>query len=382
MFPLLRTDPERAAWIDKVAADIGALAEASRAELDAANRENRFPRAVYAELGRRGYLGPMVPKQWGGLSGGVAEYVVINEEIGRHGMVTGQVAIQGQRWLLDWGTAEQKERWLRGIAAGELVFSESISEKNAGSSFKTMQATATRDGSDWILNGHKTHVNMGADCDVTLFYGYAPEGLTSFLVDTSLPGVTTKVTDAIGSRLIRTADVDFDNVRVRDADLLGPAGGGMQTFLSTFNVSRLGNASELIGLGRRALELALRYAQQRQVGDSMVTDFQGIQWMVADSWTALQAASLARDLAAQVYDQGQEIALHTTAAKQLAITGAESASRTAYSMTGGHSLYFDQPYTDIDNEIKVLKVAGGSSEIMRNYIARRILKDPGHEGVN
>ena len=359
MFPLLRTDPERAAWIDRFAADIGALAEDSRAELDAANRQNRFPREIYAELGRRGYLGPLVPREWGGLGGGAAE-----------------------RWLLDWGTVEQKERWLRGIAAGQLVFSESISEKNAGSSFKTMQATATRDGADWILNGDKTHVNMGADCDVTLFYANAPEGLTSFLVDTSLPGITTEVTDAIGSRLIRTADVHFDHVRVRDADLLGPAGGGLQTFLSTFNVSRLGNASELIGLGRRAMELALRYAQQRQVGDNMVTDFQGIQWMVADAWTALHAASLARDLAAQIYDQGQEVALHTTAAKQLAVIGAESASRTAYSMTGGHSLYFDQPYTDIDNEIKVLKVAGGSSEIMRNYIARRILKEPGHEGVN
>jgi alkylation response protein AidB-like acyl-CoA dehydrogenase len=382
MFPLLRTDPDKNAWIDRVAADIGALAEDSRHELDAANRENRFPREIYRELGRRGYLGPMVPRQWGGLGGGVAEYVVISEETGRHGMVTGQVAIQGQRWLLDWGSDEQKGRWLAGIAAGELVFSESISEKNAGSSFKTMEATATRDGSEWILNGHKTHVNMGADCDVTLFYGYAPEGLTSFLVDTSRPGVSATVTNAIGSRLIRTADVSFDNVRVRDDDLLGPPGGGMQTFLSTFNVSRLGNASELIGFGRRTLELALRYAQHRQVGNNMVTDFQGIQWMLADSWTALQAASLARDLAAVIYDQGQDPALHTTTAKQLAIVGAESASKTAYSMTGGHSLYFDEPYTDIDNEIKVLKVAGGSSEIMRNYIARCILKDPGHEGVN
>jgi alkylation response protein AidB-like acyl-CoA dehydrogenase len=382
MFPLLRTDPERSAWIDRTAADIGALAEDSRTELEAANRENRFPREIYQELGRRGYCGPMVPAEWGGLGAGVCEYVVINEEIGRHGMVTPQVAIQGQRWLLDWGTDEQKERWLRGIATGEIVFSESISEKHAGSSFKTMEATAVRDGSDWILNGSKTHVNMGADCDVTLFYGFAEDGLTSVLVDTSLPGVSTHVTNAIGSRLIRTADVHFDNVRVRDADLLGPPGAGMDTFLSTFNVSRLGNASELIGFGRRSLELALRYAQQRQVGDNVVTDFQGIQWMIADAWTALQAASLARDLAAVVYDQGTDIALHTTTAKQLAVVAAESASKAAYSMTGGHGLYFDEPYTDIDNEIKVLKVAGGSSEIMRNFIARRILKDPGHEGVS
>jgi alkylation response protein AidB-like acyl-CoA dehydrogenase len=381
MYPLLRTDDRRAERIDAVAADIASLAEHSRGELELANRENRFPREVYQELGRRGYLGPLVPQEWGGSGGGVAEYVVINEEVGRHGMVSGQVAVQGQRWLLDWGTDEQKERWLRAIATGTAVFSESISEKQAGSSFKTMAATATRDGSDWILAGSKTHVNMGADCDVTLFYAIAPEGLTSFLVDTSLPGISTRVTDAIGSRLIRTADVHFDGVRVRDADLLGPVGGGLQTFLSTFNVSRLGNASELIGYGRRAMELGLRYAQKRQVGDSMVSDFQGIQWMVADSWTALQAASLARDLAAVAHDRDEDIALHTTTAKQLAVVAAESASKTAYSLTGGHGLYFDQPYTDIDNDIKVLKVAGGSSEILRNYIARRILKDPGHEGL-
>lgn len=381
MYPLLRAEPERSAWIDKVATDIAALAEARRAELVDANRRNEFPRETYRELGRLGYLGPLVPAEYGGLGGGVREYVVVNEEVGRHGMVTGQVAIQGQRWLLDWGTGEQRARWLRGIATGELVFSESISEREAGSSFKAMRATAARDGDGWILDGSKCHVNLGADCDVTLFYAMAPEGLTSFLVDMSLPGITTEVTDAIGSRLIRTADVHLTGVRVRDADLLGPPGGGLQTFLSTFNVSRLGNASELIGYGRRSLELALRYAAERQVGDGKVTDFQGIQWMVADAWTALQAASLARDHAALAYDRGEDVALHTTTAKQLAVVAAETASKAAYSMTGGHSLYFDQPYTDIDNEIKVLKVAGGSSEIMRNFIARRVLKDPGHEGL-
>src|SRR6202044_521849 len=232
--------------------------------------------------------------EYGGIGGGVAEYVVISEEVGRHGLVSGQIAVQGQRWLLDWGTDEQKQRWLRGIATGELVFSESISEKYAGSSFKTMKSTAVRDGSDWLLTGSKTHVNLGADADVTLFYGIAEEGLTSFLVDMRLPGITTAVTDPVGLRLIRTADVSFDRVRVPDAALLGPPGAGLKTFLSTFNISRLGNASELIGLGRRSLELGLRYASQRQVGDGKVTDFQGIQWLVADAWTALQAASLAR----------------------------------------------------------------------------------------
>lgn len=381
MYPTLRTDARRKTWIDTTVATLAAFGEQHRERLDAANRAGEFPRDLYAELGKLGFLGPLVPTEYGGLGGGVAEYVVISEEVGRHGLVSGQIAAQGQRWLLDWGTDEQKERWLRSIATGEIVFSESISEKNAGSSFKAMKSTAERDGSDWILTGTKTHVNLGADCDVTLVYAMAPEGLTSFLVDMTLPGISTKVTNPIGLRLIRTADVDFDRVRVPDSALLGPAGGGLETFLSTFNISRLGNASELIGLGRRALELGLGYASGRQVGDNMVTDFQGIQWMLADAWCDLQAASLARDDAALAHARGEDIALHTSTAKRLAIRAAEQASNASYSLVGGHGLYFDEPYTDIVNDIKVLKVAGGSAEILRNYLARRILKDPGHEGL-
>jgi alkylation response protein AidB-like acyl-CoA dehydrogenase len=381
MYPLLATDLERGTWIERTATELAALAARHRAELDTANRAAAFPRPIYEELGRLGYLAPFVPTEFGGLGGGVAEYVVIEEEVGRHGLVSGQVAAQGQRWLLDWGTDQQKDRWLRGIATGTLVFSESISEPNAGSSFKRMAARATRDGDGWILDGAKTHVNMGADSDVTLFYANGPDGLTSFLVDMALPGISTAVTDPIGLRLIRTADVVFDHVRVPDSARLGPSGAGLKTFLSTFNVSRLGNASELIGLGRRALELGLGYASERQVGDNVVTNFQGIQWLVADAWGALHAASLARDNAALAHERGEDISLATSVAKHLAIRAAELASSTSYSLVGGHGLYFDEPYTEIANEIRVLKVAGGSAEVLRNYIARRILRDPGHAGL-
>jgi alkylation response protein AidB-like acyl-CoA dehydrogenase len=381
MYPTLSADEARASWIARAAAELEAFGDEHRDELEAASRQNRFPRELYAEFGRRGYLGPLVPREHGGLGGGIAEYVVIGEEVGRHHLVSGQIAAQGQRWLMDWGTEAQKQQWLRPIATGEAVFSESISEKTVGSSFKNMQATAVRDGGDWVITGSKTHVNLGADCDVTIVYAMAPEGLTSFVVDMRTPGISTVATEPIGLRMIRTADVRFDHVRVPGDALLGPAGEGLKTFLSTFNVSRLGNASELIGLGRRALEHGLRYAGERVVGDNVVTDFQGIQWMVADAWTALQAASLARDDAAMAHERGEDIALRTTTAKQLAITAAEAASAASYSLVGGHGLYVDQPYTDIINDIKVLKVGGGSAEIMRNFIARRILKDPGHEGI-
>lgn len=381
MYPIFNSNPERAMWIEKTAKTLADMGDRHRQRLESASRNLEFPREVYQELGKLGYLGPLVPVEYGGSGWGVPEYLVISEEVGRHGLVSGQIAVQGQKWLVDWGTTEQKEQWLGPIASGEKVFSESISEPTMGSSFKNMKATAVRDGSDWILSGHKTHVNLGGDCEVTIFYGLTDEGVTSFLVDMTLAGISTQITDPIGLRLIRTADVIFENVRVPDASRIGPVGAGLETFLSTFNISRLGNASELIGLGRRALEIAINYGNTRIVGTDHVTDFQGIQWMMADAWTQLQSASLARDHAALEHEAGVDISLATTVAKKLAITAAEVAVDTAFSMTGGEGLYHESPMLEISNDLRVLKVAGGSQEIMRNYIARRILKSQTHEGL-
>jgi alkylation response protein AidB-like acyl-CoA dehydrogenase len=319
--------------------------------------------------------------EFGGSGGGAAEYCLLAEEVGRHAMVSPQISVQGQRWLLEWGTPYQKERYLRGIATGEIIFSECISEPTVGSSFKDVRATAVRSGNDWILNGHKTHINLGADSEVTIFYAMAEEGLTSFLVDMDAPGIETALTDPIGLRLIPTADVVFTDVRVPDSTLLGQAGQGLKTFFSTFNLSRLGNSSELIGLSRRAMVLAIDYARHRQVGDDLVTDFQGIRWTIADIHSALYGAALARDRAANLVDEGAEHALETTLAKKLAIDASELATNEAFALVGGHGLYHDQEFGALLHEMKVLRVAGGSLEILRNYIARRVLRSDTFEGL-
>jgi alkylation response protein AidB-like acyl-CoA dehydrogenase len=324
-------------------------------------------------MGRRGWIGSITPTQHGGLGGGPAEYCLVTEEAGRHGLVSPQISVQGQRWLLDWGTPEQVERYLPGIAQGSLVFSESISEPTVGSSFKDMRATARPDGDDWVLNGHKTHVNLGAQCGLTIFYAMAPEGLTSFLVDMDEPGVRTAQTDPIGLRLIPTADVWFEDVRVPSTALLGPVGGGLKTFLSTFNLSRLGNASELIGFGRRAMAEALVYARERKVGDDLVTDFQGIQWTLADSYVALYGAALARDHAANLAGRGAEHAMATSLAKTLAVQAAELAGNESFALVGGYGLYHDTDFGALLHDIKVLRIAGGSIEILRNYVAKQLL---------
>ncbi|GAA4539822.1 hypothetical protein GCM10023175_11750 [Pseudonocardia xishanensis] len=163
--------------------------------------------------------------------------------------------------MLAFGTAQQRARYLGGIARGEIVFSESISEPGAASSLKAIRTTARRDGADWVITGRKTHVNLGHQSDVTLVYAITEDGLTAFLVDTDLPGVSSVQTTPIGLRMLPTADMAFDEVRVPGSAVLGQVGAGLDTFLTTFNISRLGNASELIGYGRRALAQATAYAQ-------------------------------------------------------------------------------------------------------------------------
>lgn len=379
MFPLLTFDDD--AWPEATATALTAFAEEVGPELVEAERDGRFPREIYEEMGRRGWVGPITPRTHGGLGAGVPEYCFLLEEGGRHGLVSPQVSIQGQRWLLDWGSDEQVGQYLEGIARGEIIFSESISEPGAGSSLKTMRSTATPDGDDWILEGHKTHVNLGAESEVTLMYAMAPQGLTAFLVDQGLPGVTSRQTSAIGLRLIPTAEVHFDAVRVPGSAVLGQPGRGLETFLSTFNMSRLGNASELIGFGRRAIELGRAYAAERLIGDSTVLSFQGIQWTIAEAYERLYAASLARDHAAGLdsglYDHGLETAL----AKKLAVSAAEYAVNEVFALVGGHGLYTDQPFSRLLNDTKVLRVAGGSVEVMRNFIARSVTSDDHRWGL-
>jgi alkylation response protein AidB-like acyl-CoA dehydrogenase len=377
----LELEFREAGWADSTIAEMASFAEEHQAELTACTKACRFPVDVYREMGRRGWVGPLTPPDFGGQGFGTAEYCLIEEEVGRRGLVSPQISIQGQRWLLDWGTDAQKQRYLEGIARGEIIFSESISEPGVGSSLKSMVATAGRSGGDWVLNGRKTHVNLGAQCQVTLVYAMAPEGLTAFLVDTDLPGVKTRQTDPIGLRLIPTADVDLDDVRVPGTAVLGEPGRGMDTFLSTFNSSRLGNASELIGFGRRAIAQAVAYGKARAVGDSVVTDFQGIQWTVADAYGALYGASLARDRAALRVDRGEEHAFETTLAKKLAIDAAEQAVNDAFALTGGHGLYNDTDYGQLLHDMKVLRIAGGSLEVLRNYVARRVLRSSHLEGL-
>ena len=371
-------DPE---WARRAVATLRSIAAEYAGEIDDCIKHGKLPLGSFRAIGKAGLIGVITPPQLGGYGGSAPEYCLVTETIARHGLPSTQAQVQGQVWILSYGTAEQKAKYLPGMSDGSIVFAEAISEPNAGSSLKGLKTTARRDGDDWVINGMKTHINAGACSDVTIVFAETDGGLTAFLVDTKLPGYRAEVTNPLGYRLALTADVYFDNLRVPGSAVLGGVGNAMATFLTTFNVSRLGNASELIGQARRALADGIVYAKQRAIGDSKVSDFQGIQWTIADCYAALYGASAVRDHAANLVQAGKEHALESSLAKKLAIDAAEKTANEVFALVGGHGLYWDQPYGQILLDVKTLRVAGGSLEVLRNFIARQILKDDSLRGV-
>lgn len=343
-----------------------------RDRLIACKRKSEFPTDLFAAGVEEGFPGVFIPEEYEGEGHGAIEYALISEYIGFY-----QTTYQLARALLEAGTESQKDRYLPSIANGDVVGSDDISEPEAGSSLKDIETVAERDGDDWIINGHKVHVNCAGEADVHHVYATTEEGLTVFLVEKDNPGMSVgEKEDPIGLRDMPIRDVYYDDCVVSDADVLGDVGGGYGVFFPTFNFSRIGNASDILGQGKRALDRAIDWASEREVGDQgMVTDFQGNRWKIAELKTQLRGAEHLRNEAARRIDAHEDAVMLTCMAKLRAGEVALPAIEEAIQLTGAHGLYREQQFLQAFADAKTLDVAGGSREIMRNVIADQLLGD-------
>lgn len=341
----------------------------NRERIAACDRHSEFPRELYREGMERGFGNVIIPERYGGGGGGAMEYAIVAEETGIF-----QISFQMQRAILAAGTDDQQDRYLPGFAAGDRVGAIGISEPETGSSLRSMETVAVKEGDQYVLSGTKSHVNLAAEADLHKIYAMTEEGLTAFLVEADTPGLeVSPKRDPIGTRYLPLYDVELEECVV-DADqvLLGP-GEGYRVFFRTFNFSRIGNASEMLGHGKRALASAVEWASDREVGDDYVTDFQGIRWKIAELATQLRAAERLRDEAAWRIDRGESGTLATSMAKLACANAALPATTEAIQLTGATGLYRDQPYEAHFRNVKTLEVAGGSREIMKNVIADELL---------
>jgi butyryl-CoA dehydrogenase len=210
---------------------------------------------------------------------------------------------------------------------------------------------------------------------VLLVFTNTEKGLTCILVDKDVEGVQYFKRDPIGLRDAPVYQVRFKDCTVPVSQLLGQEGEGYKLFFSWFDLTRIGNASKSIGWAQAALDQTMKFITKRRIGDSHLTDFQGIQWYLADMYTELEAARLLRDKAAWKSDMGLPHAKETAMAKLKAVQVAENIISTCMRLNGGNALYTDSPFMKLYGSNKTLEVGGGSIEVMRNLIASQILKE-------
>jgi butyryl-CoA dehydrogenase len=345
-------------------------------EVEQYDRGSVFPKRAFREFGKQGFLGVIVPPNYGGLGLGNMAYCLLSEELGRLSAGYHHNGIfQTQHMILHHGTDEQKRRFLPGLAAGKLHAATAISEPAMGSSFAHMRTFAKKEKDGYILNGVKSHINDAAEADVMNLIAQTAGGPTIFLLQKGTPGFKIRrKMDPIGLRTSPIYEFELWDCPIAQENVLGQEGQGLSIFIHTFNFSRLGNASVFLGMAKAALEAAVDYAGKREVGNQYVTDFQGIRWMIAELYTKLEAAELLRNKAATIAEQGGDFSNLSAMAKLFCGELSVDAIKTAIRITGSHGCYRDAPFERWLRDATAEEIAGGPPEIMKNIIAGHILK--------
>lgn len=337
----------------------------------------QLPVALVRRMGQLGFVGVITPREFGGGGGGCQEFCIVLEEVAAACAATSVALIpqyQSQYILHNFGTESQKEKYLTVLARGEKLAAFALTESTAGSDVKAIRTVARRSEKGFVLNGHKSYINNATLAEVILVLAHMEKGFGFFIIDRQCSGLSIgKEHKPSGLRAAIIADIIFQNCVLPEESLLVKEGEGLRLVLQTMDFSRAGSASISIGIARASLEEALAYAKKRKVFGSLVADLQAIQWMIADMATELEAAQLLRDQAAWLNDQGLHPAKETAMAKVFAAEMATRTAAKAMQVCGAYGCMIGAHFERHWRDAKMYEVAGGTSEIMRLTIIRRVL---------
>jgi len=344
-----------------------------------------FPREIIQKLAELGVLGMTVPAEFGGTQTDHLSFILALEELGRvSASVCVIVAVHGSlfaRTILDQGTARQKDKYLARAARGEVLGGFSVTEPGSGSDSAGLKTRAVRSGSEYVLNGTKAWVTnaSAADAFILLAQTDLPAGSakpSAFIVEKGFPGFrVAKVEDKMGLHASVTAEIVLEDCRVPAENLLGEEGRGLAIALHSLEGSRIGIAAQSVGLAQSALELAVRYARQREQFGRPIADFQAVQFMIADMAVQVEAARLLTYRAADACGRGRPYAKEAAMAKLYA---SETANRVASLGVQIHGAYgYSKEYTieRLFREARVFSIYEGTSEIQRIIIAKTLLRE-------
>jgi alkylation response protein AidB-like acyl-CoA dehydrogenase len=348
------------------------------------DKEGKFPEAVVKKMGSLGFMGMMVPYEYGGTGAGAVSYSLALQEIAyscASTAVTMSVANLSTEPLLKFGNEEQKEKYLTPLASGEKLGAFAITEPGAGSDPGSMTVRAERKGSYYLLNGTKIFITHGNYADViNLVAKTNPEkgnkGLSAFIVEKGMSGFSVgKSEDKMGLRASNTVELILEDCKVPKENLLGSEGLGFKIAMTALDSGRIGIASQSVGIARACLDEATKYAKERKQFGKTISSFQAIQWMIADMATQIEAAYLLTLSAAEMKDSGLAFTREASMAKLFASETANNVAYKALQVHGGYGYIKEFKIERLYRDARATTIYEGTSEVQRIVIARETLKD-------
>lgn len=344
-----------------------------------------FPIDLFRQLGKQGFMGIMVPEQYGGSGLSYQEYVSILDEISKVcGSIGLSVAAHNSlcsNHILSFGNEQQKEKYLHKLASGEWLGAWGLTEPGSGSDAGGLTTTAIKDGDYFILNGDKTFITHAISGDVAVVMARTGDkgdkkGISAFIVEKGTPGFTSGAKmDKLGMRASETASLFFDQCRIHQDQLIGKVGEGFVQALQLLDGGRISIAALSLGIAKGAYECALKYANEREQFETKIFDFQAVGFTLADMATKIDASELLIRRAAQLKDDGLSVTKEGAMAKLYASEVAVEVSNEAVQILGGYGFTKDFPAEKYFRDAKLCKIGEGTSSIQRMVIAREIKKD-------
>jgi butyryl-CoA dehydrogenase len=352
---------------------------------DQHNREGKFPREIVKELGRMGFLGMLVPEAYGGSAAGNFALVLAMEEVNRVCASTGvTMSVQSSLVtapIVHWASEELKQRYLPGLATGELLGAYALSEPGSGSDAASLVTSAVRDGNEFVLNGTKNFITTGLEADVVIAMvrtdpAHKTRGISAFIIEKAWKGFSVgKKEEKLGLRASSTVQLVFEDLRVPASNMLGELGGGFKIAMHTLDGGRIGIAAQAVGIAQACLDASVKYAEERVAFDQQIGKFQAVQWKIADMAMNIEAARLLVYNAARLKDDKKPHGREAAMAKLFASRIANQAAREAVQIHGGAGYLEDFPVERYMRDARITEIYEGTSEIQRLVIARSVLQN-------
>ncbi len=354
------------------------------ATAESRDEKEEFPYEAVKKLGELGFMGMMVPEQYGGAGLDTVSYSLAVEEISRVDASCGVIMSVNNSLVCyginEFGNEEQKQKFLTPLASGKKLGAFALSEPEAGSDATNQRTMAVRDGDYYILNGIKNWITNGFNADYVLVMAATEpvkgsHGISTFVVEKGMTGFSVgKKERKLGIRSSDTVSIAFQDVRVPAANRIGEEGFGFKFAMKTLDGGRIGIASQAVGIGRACLDAAVKYSKERKAFDQPLAHLQAIQFKIADMATDIEAARLLTLQAAAAKDSGERFTQHAAMAKLFASKIAVRCALEAIQIHGGYGYIREYNVERYLRDAKITEIYEGTSEIQRIVIARSLLQ--------